>query len=275
MSIQSLVTFLPSADNQCGICFDNLNNGQEVVAHTGEHGNKHPAHRNCIEQWLRTQPICPFCFVGITPPPPPLKDRIIKELELMGRDARSGAEVGLVAALSALITVSAVSAGAALGKATELEAIVSATLALAELEARGGVEIATRAVGIVTRVVGITVGAGALAAGAGIGAVTVAKAVGAVGVAALVAEGGVRFGVRGGAEVGIGAVLGSAVGLAFKIASAVVVVGTGSVAARVAEAGTVMVAQAAETGAVMVAGVGMAAAAAVVLGVVQRRGLFI
>ncbi|MFA6119058.1 MAG: RING finger domain-containing protein [Parachlamydiales bacterium] len=47
-------------NNTCNICSEPLKN-QEVVAHSGIDGTKHPIHKECIKNWIKKSPTCPIC----------------------------------------------------------------------------------------------------------------------------------------------------------------------------------------------------------------------
>lgn len=68
------------SDDQCAICQEEFGNGP-FVAHEDpakEGLSIHPFHEKCLEQWLRTVPICPLCK-RITEAPPPLPgNRVIE-----------------------------------------------------------------------------------------------------------------------------------------------------------------------------------------------------
>jgi hypothetical protein len=55
----------PYPDLNCGICRESLN--QDVVIHEDNDGEKHPLHKKCALEWLKTSATCPFCRVNIDP----------------------------------------------------------------------------------------------------------------------------------------------------------------------------------------------------------------
>lgn len=70
----------------CGICQESIIDN-DYVAHSGEHGIKHPMHRNCIKEWLKHHPRCPICSIQCDDESLlNWKQKVIKELKLIVTD---------------------------------------------------------------------------------------------------------------------------------------------------------------------------------------------
>ena len=50
--------------NPCGICLEDLQNGEPVFAHPGE-GAKHPLHMKCLREAVLVNGNCPFCRIPL------------------------------------------------------------------------------------------------------------------------------------------------------------------------------------------------------------------
>lgn len=85
--------------DDCYVCTDTMANS-DTVGHA-EGGELHPAHRKCLKIWLETHDICPVCRTQVNVNSIfTWKDKAIKELKLMGKDAIFGGLAALAISLS-------------------------------------------------------------------------------------------------------------------------------------------------------------------------------
>lgn len=66
-STQLYQVFQAKPDTCCFYCHDDLQQGGQVLRHTGE-GEKHPGHVTCIQEWFKDgKPLfCPVCRVPVS-----------------------------------------------------------------------------------------------------------------------------------------------------------------------------------------------------------------